>query len=77
VFDERVAVFFDWLEHSLPYSLRESTDHSVVMVQILLGPLVMVSNGEHCWSKFVQELGSLLDVVEIVIGLVRVLWVSE
>jgi hypothetical protein len=77
VFDERVAVLFDWLEHSFPYSLCESTDHSVVMVQILLGSFVMVPNGEHCWSKIVQELGPLLDVVEIVIGLVRVLRVSE
>ena len=50
VFDERVAVLFDWLEHSFPYSLSESTDNSVVVVQVLLGSLVMVPNGEHCWS---------------------------
>jgi hypothetical protein len=40
------------------------------MVQILLGSLVMVSDGEDCRPQIIQELGPLLDVVEIVIGLV-------
>jgi hypothetical protein len=53
VFDECVAVFLNWFYHSFPYSLCESTDHSIVMVQILLGSLVMVPNGEHRGSKLV------------------------
>jgi hypothetical protein len=53
VFDECVAVLFDWLEHSFPYSFGKTSYNCVVMVQILLGSLVMVSNGEHRGSKLV------------------------
>jgi hypothetical protein len=63
VFYESVAVFLNRLKHSFPYSLSKSTDNSVVVVQILLGSFVMVSDGEDCRPQIIQELCPLLDVV--------------
>ena len=69
------AVLLDRGHHLLPDRLSEATDNRVVMVQVHLGPLVVVTDGEHGWLELVEELCSLPNVVEVVIGsvgLVRV-----
>lgn len=72
-----MAVFVNRLNHSFPYSLSESSYNSVVMMEILLGSLVVISQREHRGSQFVEELYSLLDIIQIIVGLIRVVGVAE
>ena len=72
-----MAVFVNRLNYSLPDSLSESSYNSVMMMEILFGSLVVISQRENRGSQFVEELHSLLDIIQIIVGLVRVVGVAE
>ena len=72
-----MAVFVNRLNHSFPYSLSKSSYNSVMVMEILLGSLVVISQRENRWTQLVEELYSLLDIIKIIVGLIRVVWVSE
>ena len=65
--DEHLRMPLDRLDHALPYGLSKSPHHCVVMVEIHLGPLIMVPEREHRRPQIVQKLPTLIDVVHVVI----------
>ena len=63
--------------HLLPYSLREPSDHGIMVMHVLDRPMIMVPQYEDRRPQSIQEPDPALDIVEVIIRGIGVRRVHE
>ena len=63
--------------HPLPYGLRESPDHGIMVMHVLDRPMIMIPQHKYGGSQSIQEPHPALDIVEVIIRGIGVRWIHQ